>query len=186
MSRAGMSALVQQVRALTGAGTADYAVGTANHWDADQVEQVLDRHRIDLVRHRLTPDDTYVGGGSVVYTTYRSAYGNLEAGTALVVQDGIGDARGTATYSVDHQLGVFTFTSDQAGTALYLTGRSYDPYGAAGEVLEEWAAYEARSFDFSTDGQSYTRSQKATALREAARAMRKRARVGSKLLRTGF
>lgn len=185
MSRAGMATLISRVRSLTFAGTAEYAVGTANYWDDDQIEQVLDRHRVDIFRERLVSEPTYTGGGSVGYTLFHSAYGNLEAGTALVIEDSVGDNRGTATYSVDHQVGRVEFTADQAGTALYLTARSYDPYGAAAEVLEDWAASEARSFDFSADGQSFQRSQKAQGLREQARLMRKRARLQTRRLRTG-
>lgn len=184
MSRAGMATLISRVRTLTYAGTAEYTRGTVSYWSDDHIEEVLDRHRIDLVRHKLAREVTYTGGGSVVYTRQRSAYGHLESGTALVIEDSIGDDRGTATYSADYQLGIFEFTTDQAGTALYLTARSYDPFGAAGELLEEWAAAEARSFDFSTDGQSFARSQKVAGLREQARLMRKRARLRTKYLRT--
>lgn len=185
MSRAGMATLISRVRTLTNAGTAEYTRGTVSYWSDDHIEDVLDRHRIDLVRHKLTSEATYTGGGSVVYTRQRSAYGNLEAGTALVIEDSVGDDRGTATWSADYQLGIFDFTTDQAGTALYLTARSFDPYGAAGELLEEWAASEARSFDFTTDGQTFARSQKAEGLREQARIMRKRARLKTKRLLTG-
>lgn len=180
-----MAQLIQTVRGLTYAGTAEYTAGTASFWDNDQIEQVLDRHRIDLIRHKLSAEATYTGGGSVVYTRQRSGYGHLESGTALVIEDSIGDDRGTATYSADYQLGVFEFTTDQAGTALYLTARSYDIYAAAGELLDAWASAEARAFDFSTDGQSFSRSQKAAGLRAQASAMRKRARVHTKRLRTG-
>jgi hypothetical protein len=179
-----MATLINRVRTLTYAGTAEYTRGTVSYWSDDHIEEILDRHRIDLVRHKLMSEPTYTGGGSVVYTRQRSAYGNLEQGTALYVEDSVGDDRGTALWSADYQLGIFEFTSDQRGTALYLTARSYDPYGAAGELLEEWAASEARSFDFSTDGQNFARSQKAEGLREQARIMRKRARLKVKSLRT--
>lgn len=184
MSRAGMATLIGRVRDLTNAGTAEYTRGTVTYFTDDHIEEVLDRHRIDLVRHKLASEATYPGGGSVVYTRQRSAYGHLESGTALVIEDSVGDDRGTATFSADYQLGIFDFTTDQKGTALYLTARSYDPFGAAGELLEEWAASEARSFDFSTDGQSFSRRQKVEGLREQARLMRKRARLRTKRLRT--
>lgn len=188
MSREGMADIIGRVRGLIAAGTAEYTVGTASFWDADQIEDVLERHRQDLVRHKLMREPSYIGGGSVVYTRHRSAYGNLEqptsGSTVFFIEDSVGDDRGTATYTADYQLGIFDFASDVGGTALYLTARSYDIYGAAGEILEEWAANEARSFDFSTDGQSFSRSQKAQGLREQARLMRKRARIRKKNLRT--
>lgn len=183
-ARTGMADLIWRVRSMTNAGTAEYQVGTVNYWSDAHVQEVLDRHRMDLVRHRLSPEQTYTGGGSVEYRIHRSAYGHLESGTALTIQDSVGDTRGTATYGADYQGGVFEFAADQAGTALYLTARSYDVHAAAGELLEEWASAEARRFDFAADGQSFARSQRAKALREQASAMRKRARVRRKRLRT--
>jgi hypothetical protein len=179
-----MASLIQRVRSLTYAGTAEYALGTANFWDDDQIEQVLDRHRVDIFRERLESVPTYDGSGTAIYTVHYSTYGNLEAGTALVIEDSAGSDRGTASYSVDYQLGRVDFSADQAGTALYMTARSYDPFGAAAEVLEVWASTAARSFDFSADGQSFSASQKAKGLREQARELRKRARVKRKFLRT--
>jgi hypothetical protein len=86
---------------------------------------------------------------------------------------------------VDYQTGRIEFSADVAGTTLYMTARSFDPFGAAAEVLEGWATSLSRQFDFSTDGQSFSVSQKAEGLREQAREMRKRARVGRKQMRTG-
>lgn len=189
MSRAGMADNIQRVRALTYAGTAEYSLGTANYWDDNQIEQVLDRHRQDLIRHKLLREPNYIGGGSVIYTRLRSAYGFLEtaaSGTAVfIIEDSIGDDRGTATFTADYQLGIFDFASDTGGTALYLTARSYDVYGASAELLEQWASREARCFDFSADGQSFSLQQKVQGLREQASLLRKRARIRRTNLRTG-
>jgi hypothetical protein len=179
---------ISRVRALTYAGTAEYSIGTANFWDDNQIEQVLDRHRQDLVRHKLLREPNYIGGGSVIYTRLRSAYGFLEtaaSGTAVfIIEDSVGDDRGTATYTADYQLGIFDFDSDTGGTALYLTARSYDIYGAAAELLEQWATRESRCFDFTTDGQTFNVTQKVQGLREQASLLRKRARVQKRNLRT--
>jgi hypothetical protein len=183
-----MSDNIMRVRALTYAGTAEYTLGTANYWDDNQIEQVLDRHRQDLVRHKLSREPNYIGGGSVIYTRLRSAYGFLEtpaSGTAVfVIEDSVGDNRSTANYTADYQLGIFDFDADTGGTALYLTARSYDIYGAAAELLDSWAARESRCFDFSTDGQSFSLSQKVQNMRDQARELRKRARVQRRYLRT--
>lgn len=181
MARATMSDLITRVRALTGAGTAD--------WSDDQVQDVLDRHRRDLVREPLTPDEEYAGGGTLVWKTYRSGWGHLEqtsGGSAVfVVADSIGNTRGTATYTPDYQRGVVTFAADQAGTALYLTARSYDVHAASAELLEAWASAVALDFDFGTDGQTFRRSQKAEALRAQARLMRQRTGVRRARMGTG-
>jgi len=111
MSRDGMSDNISRVRSLTYAGTAEYSLGTANFWDDNQIEQVLDRHRQDLTRHKLMREPSYIGGGSVEYTRLRSAYGFLETAasgtTVFFIEDSVGDDRGTSTYTPDYQLGIF-------------------------------------------------------------------------------
>lgn len=172
MARSGMSDLITRVRSLTNAGTALFS--------DDQVQDVLDRHRTDVVHEPLVPDDGWLDGGAVEWKVFRSRYGQYEAtegGTAVfVVTDGAGNARGTSGWTADYQRGVVTFTADQGGTALYLSGRTFDVHAAAAEVLEEWASKVALDFDFGTDGQTFRRSQKAEALREQAKLMRQRSR----------
>jgi hypothetical protein len=180
-----MASLIGQVRGLTFAGTAEYTLGDATYFADGHIQEILDRHCMDIWRERLVPEERYDAAGAVSYNIFHSSYGNIEAGTALIIEDAVGADRGTATFSADYQRGVFTFTTDQQGTALYLTGRTFDPFGAAAEVLESWAASEARSFDFSADGQSFNRSQKVQSLRDQARILRKRARITTKRLRTG-
>ena len=172
MSRSTLAVLIQQVRTLTGASTADWILGTANYWDGDQIELVLDRHRIDIDKEPLAPVEKWVGGGTVQYFEHRSQYGNLEAtdgGSAVFwLEDSVGADQGTANWSADYQRGIVTFTADQAGSARYLSARSYDVFGAAAELLRAWANREKLSFDFSTDGQSFKRAQKAQMLMEMA------------------
>ncbi len=173
MATAGMENLVAHVRRLAAVGTAEYTTADQAWWTDDQIEGVLAGHRRDIVGEQLTPEKTMVGGGSAQWRTYRSRYRNL--GGAITIEDSLGDDRGTATYTVDRAHGVVTFDADQAGTALYLTGASYDPHGAAAEVLEAWAAHESLRFDMTTDGQSFRRSQKADALEKRAGEQRRRA-----------
>ena len=189
MSRDGMADNIARVRALTYAGTAEYTLGTATFWDDDQIEQVLDRHRVDVVREELTGPADYIGGGSVQYVRLHSAHRYIEgasSGSAIFrIEDGTGTDRGTATYTADYLTGTFDFSSDVGGTVLYMTGRAYDVHGAAAELLESWASREAREFDFTADGQSFHRSQKVKSLQEQAGVMRRRAWIKVKGLRTG-
>lgn len=175
MARDTMSDIIARVRALTGAGTAAYTAGDTTYWTDDQIQDVLDAHRRDIVFEQLTVDETRSGGGSVVFKTYRSQHRNIEGGTAAVIEDGLGDNRGTADYTLDGLRGVAVFTADQGGTALYLTGATYDVHGAAAEVLEGWATAVSLDFDFGTDGQDFSRSQKAKALAERAGEQRRKA-----------
>ncbi|MBI4496850.1 MAG: hypothetical protein HY689_02985 [Chloroflexi bacterium] len=171
-ARSGMAVLIDQVRTLTQASTAEYTLGTASFWDDDHVQELLDGHRVDVYRELLTPIPKHVGGGSIQWLEYRSQFRNLEqtdGGTAVfIVEDSTGADSGTANWTADYQRGIVTFTADQRGTSYFLTGRAYDLYGAAADLLTAWAAREKLQFDFSTDGQRFHRSQKVKMLMQMA------------------
>lgn len=173
MATAGMELLVAHVRQLAAVGTAEYTTADQAWWTDDQIEGVLARHRRDIVGEQLTPEKTMTGGGSAQWLTYRSRYRNL--GGAITIEDSLGDDRGTATYTLDAAHGVVTFTADQGGTPIYLTGASFDPHGAAAEVLEAWSAAVSLDFGFGTDGQRFDRQQKADMLAKRAGEQRRRA-----------
>lgn len=168
MARSTLARLIQEVRTLTQANVQEWTLGTASYWDDNQLEILLDRHRRDVLREPLRSHTHYVGGGSIEWRTYSSDYGQWEAtdgGTAVFeVEDGLGATQGTALWTADYVRGIVTFGANQGGTAYYLTGRVFDLYGAASELLRTWAAREKLAFDFSSDGQSFKRSQKASTL----------------------
>lgn len=168
MARSGMAALITELRGLVEAGTADYSIigsaGTTNYWADDQLQDVLDVHRRDIIFEQLQLFPYQVAGGSLSWTDYRSSYGYFEqttGGTAIFyVQDSTGANIGTANYTPDYRRGVLTFGSDQRGTVYYLTGRSYDLNASAADVWRRKAAHVApTSFDFSTDNHSISRSK---------------------------
>jgi hypothetical protein len=162
-ARSTMTTLVQRVRELTATGTADYTVGTASYWSDEQLQAVLDRNRLEFVDNKLAPLKETDSGGTVRYYVHQVSYINLEettGGTAILyVRDSDGTRAGTADYTVDYLAGRVTFTADTAGTAYYLTGRTYDLYAAAAEVWRQKAAHVAERFDFSADGASFKASQ---------------------------
>lgn len=173
MARTTMQALISRMRMLTAAGTAEYTVAGVTFFSDDQVQDVLDRNRRDLWNAQLTPVSRPIGGGSVGYFDYAlPSYGDMEAtsgGTSVfVVRDGIGTVQGTALWSADYQRGIVTFADNQAGSARYLDARTYDIHAAAADLLESWAAAMALQFDFTTDDQTFKRSQKHAALLKQA------------------
>lgn len=163
-----MASLITELRGLTEAGTADYSIvgsaGTTNYWDDNQLQDVLDIHRRDIVFEQLHLYPYQVAGGSLSYTDYRSRYGYYEQTTGgteiFYVQNSTGANVGTANYTPDYRRGVLIFGTDQRGTVYYLTGRSYDLNAAAADVWRRKAAHVApTSFDFSTDNHSISRSK---------------------------
>ena len=161
MARDTLASLIETVRGLADAGTADWTNGTATFWDADQLQLVLDRHRIDVSREELDAIAEYGAGGAVSYYEYRSAFHNFEetdgGSVAFVLQDSAGDT--LSGYSVDYARGVVTFAADQGGAAVYLTGRKYDLNASAADVWRVKAANSAKMYDFSTDNHNLRRSQ---------------------------
>jgi hypothetical protein len=172
-ARTTMSNLITTVRGFCNAGTADYTIGSTAYWSDEQLQTVLDRYRVNLREVPLTPHSLYNSGGTVEYKEYQSPQGWMEAsnaGTArFVVTDGIGGVQGTALWGADYETGLVTFVSDQAGSARYVTGYSYDVYAAAADIWDQMAASYARQIDFSTDNHSVKRSHIVTTCQAMAK-----------------
>ena len=162
-ARTGLANLIDTLGGMTNAGTADYTLGTAVYWDGDQMQRVLDRHRMDVVRDQLVPNPYHASGGTLNYYEYRSHFGNFEqttGGTSIfLVEDSTGADQGTAGYSVDYERGIVTFTTDRQGSVYYLTGRSYDLNAAAADIWRIKAGHVASGYDVRTDNTTLSRSQ---------------------------
>jgi len=162
-ARTGMTSLILQLRGMADAGTGDYTLGTAVYWDDNHVQEVLDRHRGDIWHEDLTPVLQYDAAGATSYHEYHSQFGNFEVttgGTSIFfLQDSVGTNYGTAAYSVDYSRGIVTFTADNKGTPVYLTGRCYDLRNAAADIWRTKAGQTAKLYNFSTDGHSLSREQ---------------------------
>jgi len=150
--RSSMAHLVAYVRRLI--GDADGAQFTD-----DAILQVLDLYRMDVSREAVASPQA-----EAPYTVFRSAFGFWEADATF--EDA---SRNTVSpVEADWLVGTWTFPA-QSHPTLYISGKRYDVYGAAAELLEQWASALAREYDFSTDGDTFRRSQQAEALlRQAA------------------
>jgi hypothetical protein len=150
-ARAGLSDLITNLRTMCAAGTVD--------WTDDQIQTVLDRHRAEINNRFVQPVPRVITGGAISYYDYYIGVGNLESGTALAVENGQGQAYGTALYSVDAVRGIVNFPSGTGGSIVAVTGRAYDVNGAAADLWRVKAAAYASSYDFSTDNHRMSRSQ---------------------------
>lgn len=178
MARTTMATLISRLRSQI-----HDTAGTAQVFTDNELQELLDGRRVDIYDELMLSIPQVGGGGTVSYYEFGvQGYGDLEdtsGGTAIFyVADGVGTRRGTATWAdVDYQRGRVTFATDQAGTALYVTARSYDVSGAAADACERWAQRVALQFDFSTDGQSFSRSQQLKALSSMADMFKRQART---------
>ena len=162
MARSGLANLISELRGMTEAGLTDYGIGAVYYWSDDQIQDILDIHRRDVVFEQLQMYPNQVASGSLSYLDYRSGFGFFEettGGTAVFyVQDSTGSTISSG-YTADYRRGTALFSSDQRGTVYYLTGRSYDLQAAAADLWRRKGAHYATAFDFSTDNHSVTRSQ---------------------------
>jgi hypothetical protein len=164
-ARTGLSDLILQLRGFADAGNADYTQtgGTAVYWDDVQLQIALDRHVSRVYREQLMMYPTIIANGVPLWQEYRSAYLNwerIDSGTAIFnLEDGAGNTPGTALWTADYALGVITFGVSTGGSIYFVTGRSYDLYGAAADVWRAKAGQAAKAYDVSTDNHRLSRSQ---------------------------
>jgi hypothetical protein len=160
--RAGMVDLIADLRAMTDTGYEDYKVAGVYYWSDKHLQDYLDRYRFDFIEAELQPIQQY-SNGTTYYLDYRSQYGNLESvasGTGVFKLDNAGGTnQATSTWSADYRRGIITFTSDTAGSSMFLTGRSYDMNAAAADIWRNKAANAAKMYSFSAGGQSFQRNQ---------------------------
>ena len=127
----------------------------------DRLQEILDARRLDFWQDALMPVVTQVGIGSVEYKVYQSSYRNIEGTVGTVSAYRLYDGNGSAVtgYTFDAIGGRFDFTSNQAGSARYLDGKSYDLNGAIADGWRERASQQSNLYDFKVEGRSYSRSQ---------------------------
>jgi len=165
MARASMSQLISLVRDLIG----DPA-GANQIFTDDQIERSLDVHRWDLRYVPLKPFPTVISA----HTEYLDWYSDepyWEADATLYDSD----YNVLVPASSDPMHGRWSFATHQP--VVLASGKVYDPYGAAADLLQMWAGLVATEFDVSADGATMTRSQKRLALLELAAQYRKRQRI---------
>ena len=169
MARTGMQTLIDTVRGFANADPEEQTVESGSsivtYWDDEEIQRVLDRHKVEYIHAAMSVEPTY-SAGAIVYTQYRLGATDVESGAAVFK---IEDTAGTVTgYTVDYARGVVTFTADQSGKSFWWSGFSYDLNAAAADIWRMKASHVANLVDFSTDGHSVKRSQQAKQYLEMA------------------
>jgi len=159
-----MSKLISLVRDLIG----DRA-GPEQMFDDDRIENSLDIHRWDLRYIPLKPLPRRVGGEMQYLDWYGDPYWEDDFGLFGA------DFAPLTPVESDALHGHWSFTTHQP--AVLISGKIYDPYGAAADLLQMWAGLVATEFDVSVDGASMSRSQKRQALLDLAASYRSQQRV---------
>lgn len=137
----------------------------------DEIQASLDKRRLYVRYKRLRPLVT-LENSQIKYYDFVSADKDFE--TDYKITDSIGTE--TAPDSADLINGYFTYNAAQ-DQIRYITGKSYDPYGSAADLLIQRAVSRSNRFDFYDGTISIKRSQEFENLIKAAKEYRRKARV---------
>lgn len=159
--RSTMSSLIARVRVLINDPS-----GTNQIFDDPTIQDVMDESRVDVYNHLLTPKPTFTGS-TVQYLDYFSELGGWE--TDVVTKQFLTT---TVTPSLIEPIAGHFQYAQTTLPPVFATGKMYDVYRAAADLLERWAARLVLNYDFMSDGQSFKRSQAATALQALAKTYR--------------
>lgn len=178
--------MIAGVRRLTGAGTAEYTVGTVSYFGDDQIEEVLDSRRVRMARSPINFEyELSDGGGTVIYKNAEVGIGWLEdtaSGTAgFIMTDCYGSILAGSLYVLSPEDGHITFVTDQAGSDRYVTGWIHNPYKAAVDILTSWIVEFSKQVDWASDNMRVNRSQKAKALTGQLTMLKEMANMAPKL-----
>lgn len=151
--RSTMTDVVAKVRRLI-QDPASTPSGNEPHFTNAEIQSVLDKNRIDVRRGRLIPSPTYTSSQANYYDHY-SQYGDWET-DATFQDDAYNDVTGDITTS-EWEVGHWTF--DTSYTVVLITGKTFDVYAAAAQLLTEWTASAKSKFSFATDKLRFSRDQ---------------------------
>jgi len=169
-----MAALIAETRLLIGDSDA-----SCQQFSDQQVQDKLDEAQDPIRYEELTPAPSVVnatesaaGPANYVWADYYSLYHWWE--TDVVIQDGhfvVLSPVASDTLVGHWQFQLTPFVNGVAPgqfPPLFATGKVYDLYRAAANLLDMWAAQVARAYDFTADGATFRRSQMAQGLRAQA------------------
>lgn len=163
--RSTMAALIQQVRLLIN----DPAGASQTFADQD-IQNVMDRCRVDVFNAPLIPKPTYTGA-TINFLDYWSQVGGWEDGSTLK-QFLINVVTPTVSEPI---AGHWQFAASTL-PPVYITGSLHDIYRVAADLLERMAAMWTLRYDIAVDGQSLHRSQAAAMLTKLAATYRRQQR----------
>lgn len=182
--RSTMSDLISRVSIMIGDPT-------NAQFSQQQVQDYLDDHRDDIRYEGLAIAPSIVNiastanSASTIFADYYSKYQWWEQDIVLQGQGSTGLPWIVLTpvasdYIVGHwQFETSVFTTGTVPGQLppvFATGKIYDPYAAAADLLEFWAAVYTTSYDATVDGQTLRRSQIMIAKLNLAARYRQRAK----------
>jgi hypothetical protein len=172
------TAVVEALRRITSAGSAQYTLNGTAFWTDNQLAEVLERHvPMRLLQAQIDLIETLDADAGIVYLNGRAPTLGMLDTENVVVTAWTGDALvGEATV---HSDGRVEFSDNQASAVPVISGLCYDLFGAGAEVVTSWAGALTQGADVTIDGQSIKRSQRHEQLLTQADSLRARAVAGT-------
>jgi len=161
--RSTMTAILARVRFLIN----DQA-GPNQVFSDQEIQDIADSFRDEMRYYELSFGETILPGGNIVFLDYYSTIGGDWE------PDGVFQCNTWATVVPDSQdwlVGKWSFIA-QPKYPIYLTGKRYDVYRISAELLENWAGKVKFDITFSSQGQSFSRSEKINNLMSLAKLYR--------------
>ena len=167
-----MSDLISRIRTFV-----NDPAGADQLFDDQAIQDYLDRRRLHVRFAALRAEPTIKTGGVLEWHDYFADLGDWEADLQLTDRS----YQSISADTSDLQVGYWTFTANQY-PMVYITGKTYDVYGTAADLLEAWAATLKLKFAFASNGQSYHPEQQQAGVMALAGQYRSRQRQQTALM----
>jgi hypothetical protein len=137
------------------------------------IQDVLDESRVDVLNGTMRYQPTY-SGTTILFLDYFTELGGWEDGMLLKQYLTV-----LVTPSlVEPIAGHFQFAASTF-PPVFISGKLYDVYRAAADLLERWAAKWVLRYNVNVDGQGLQRNQVQRGLQTLATTYRKKQRAGT-------
>lgn len=166
MARSTMARLIYRVRLLV-----NDPLSATPQFSDDDIQDVLDEGREDIVNMPLIPKPVY-SGASIQFLDYYTELGGWE--DDMVIKQFL--INPVTPSMIEPIAGHFQFAQSTL-PPLVVTGKLHDVYRAAADLLERWSARYVMAYNVNVDGQSLQRSQIAAAMLTLAKQYRQKQRA---------
>lgn len=170
MSRSTMAALIARVRLLI---NDTLPADSGQVWTDDQIQDVMDASRLDIKNEVMIPKPTF-SGAQIQFLDYYTHLGDWEDDYILkqflVTQ--------VTPATSEPVAGHWTF-AETTLPPVYISGKNYDIYRSAADLLERQAAQWALRYSMTVDGQNLQRGMVTQALQNLAKTYRLKQRASA-------
>lgn len=166
-ARSTMASLILSVRTLI---NDTLPIGAGQIFDDQIIQDVMDEAREDVLNMPLIPKPTF-SGSTIQYLDYFSEFGGWEDGMVLKQYLTV-----VVTPSLIEPIpGHFQFSAN-VWPPVYLTGRWFDRYRSAADLLERLASQYVLRYSMTVDGQNLQIGQVVNNLQNLAKTFRRQQR----------